>query len=414
MAYERDKTTSLVYRTTSTAAPLHFEQSCTDRPAIMNDLTTLLSRITSQTKLYLTASSEDARKALVRTVRRLYLFLETPIETTLRLNWADRASACCIQAGVKLHLFEKLSQTVPKSSRQLADEVRADAVLLSRILKHLVAMDYLNEVEADQYTSTKFTEALADPKISSAWPFMNDAVEPAVIGWPEYLEMSGFRNPSNPLDGPFQHGHQTKVHFFDMLAAKPGLAKDFNNHMLGYGTGRKIWYEPECYPVQERLISGMDADSPLLVDIGGGVGRDITEFRARFPLGGTCILQELPEVAKEAKVGDGVEAGEGARAYYMHSVLHDWPDAKVIEILSNITRAMKRGYSKILINENVIPAEDAYWMTTGLDIMMLMLFASTERTEETWRALLEQAGLKITHVCHYETGSESLIEAELA
>lgn len=98
----------------------------------------------------------------------------------------------------------------------------------------------------------------------------------------------------------------------------------------------------------------------------------------------------------------------------MHSLLHDWPEPKCIEILNALKPAMKSGYSRLLINENVIPKEKAYWMTTGLDLIMMQCFASGERTEEAWQKLLEGVGMKINKIYHYETGSQSLIEAELA
>lgn len=104
----------------------------------------------------------------------------------------------------------------------------------------------------------------------------------------------------------------------------------------------------------------------------------------------------------------------GARAYYMHSVLHDWPDEKCIEILKNIVPAMKPGYSKILINENVIPETNAYWETTSLDIIMMSDFASSERTAGNWHSLVEAAGLKISKIWTVQRGVESLIECELA
>lgn len=104
----------------------------------------------------------------------------------------------------------------------------------------------------------------------------------------------------------------------------------------------------------------------------------------------------------------------GARAYYMHSVLHDWQPDKCIEILNALKPAMKVGYSRLLINENVVPKENAYWMTTGIDLIMMQMFASGERTEETWHQLLSSAGYKITKIYNYETGSNALIEAELA
>jgi len=107
-------------------------------------------------------------------------------------------------------------------------------------------------------------------------------------------------------------------------------------------------------------------------------------------------------------------AGSGARAYYMHSVLHDWPDDVCERILANVKNAMERGYSKLLINENVIPDVQAHWEATALDMMMLALFASKERTAAQWKHLLEdRAGLKIVKIWDVGNGVESLIECEL-
>lgn len=98
----------------------------------------------------------------------------------------------------------------------------------------------------------------------------------------------------------------------------------------------------------------------------------------------------------------------------MHSVLHDWPDDVCKNILARITEAMKPGYSKLLINENVIPSTGAYWESSALDMVMLTLFCSKERTEADWYHLLENvAGLKIVKIWAGGKGVESLIECEL-
>lgn len=98
----------------------------------------------------------------------------------------------------------------------------------------------------------------------------------------------------------------------------------------------------------------------------------------------------------------------------MHSIMHDWPDESCRKILSELAAAMTPGYSKVLIHENVIPDTDAYWETTGLDILMMALFASQERTEKHFHRLIESAGLKIVGIWTAEKGVESLIECELA
>jgi hypothetical protein len=41
---------------------------------------------------------------------------------------------------------------------------------------------------------------------------------------------------------------------------------------------------------------------------------------------------------------------------------------------------MEPGYSKLLVNENVIPDTGAYWETTSLDLIMMEI-ESGERTE---------------------------------
>ena len=97
----------------------------------------------------------------------------------------------------------------------------------------------------------------------------------------------------------------------------------------------------------------------------------------------------------------------------MHSVLHDWPDEVAAQILTRIKAAMKPGYSRILINENVIPLEKAQWEATALDIMMLTLLSSRERTQNDWEKLVGMAGLRINKIYTAANGVESIIECEL-
>ena len=104
----------------------------------------------------------------------------------------------------------------------------------------------------------------------------------------------------------------------------------------------------------------------------------------------------------------------GARAYYIHSTLHNWPDHVCDIILANIKAAMKPGYSKLLINENVVPATDAHWETTGLDMIMSTLFSSMQRTRPMWYNLIEKrAGLRIVKIWSGGKGVESVIECEV-
>ena len=199
------------------------------------------------------------------------------------------------------------------------------------------------------------------------------------------------------------------------------------------------------YPVEENLVKGAKTEdnAVFLVDVGGGKGHDLQELYRKYPmLPGKLVLQDSKGVIEEAQgsgldskivlmehdfftaqpvIGIFVDSMEldhvltslGARAYYMHAVLHDWPDSKAHDILVSLKPGLTKGYSKLLINDFVIPDKGAHWRSTALDIMMMSCVSACERTEESWRALLESAGFKIVKIWTYEPGTESLIEAEM-
>ncbi|KAH6866914.1 S-adenosyl-L-methionine-dependent methyltransferase [Alternaria rosae] len=212
------------------------------------------------------------------------------------------------------------------------------------------------------------------------------------------------------------------------LDTHPLLGQQFNNHMSGYRQGRPSWMDANFYPVQDQLIDGMDnsKDAVLLVDIGGGYGHDVQDFRTKYPqrFGPSIECMEY-----DFHTGRPLKATSGscrtypsdangilvAKAYYMHSVLRDWPDDVCKSILKQVAGAMKKGYSKLLINENVIPDKGADWQATALDMMMITLFSSKERTYSQWSQLLEspELGLKIVRVWTVKHSQESLIECEL-
>ena len=126
---------------------------------------------------------------------------------------------------------------------------------------------------------------------------------PSFHSIPAYLKETGYRNPGNIADGPFQFAHQTQNPFFVWLAERPEYAEKFNNYMSGYRQGKRSWCDEGFYPVTERLGHGLKPETPLLVDVGGGLGHDLSELRAKHPeLSGRLVLQDQPDVINQ--VGD--------------------------------------------------------------------------------------------------------------
>lgn len=108
---------------------------------------------------------------------------------------------------------------------------------------------------------------------------------------------------------------------------------------------------------------------------------------------------------------------KGARAYFMHSIMHDWPDDVCQKILGRLADAMKPGYSKLLVFDCVIPRTGAHWEATAGDILMMTQLSALERTEDNWQEMIEgnDSKLKIVKFWKCEQSDvENVIECELA
>ncbi len=88
----------------------------------------------------------------------------------------------------------------------------------------------------------------------------------------------------------------------------------------------------------------------------------------------------------------------GARVYFTHFVLHDWPDDKCRHILRNLMTAMKPNYSKILLNESVLPDTDCPSFLAAGDINMMSIMGGKKRTEGQWDELLRSVDLHIAKI----------------
>lgn len=65
---------------------------------------------------------------------------------------------------------------------------------------------------------------------------------------------------------------------------------------------------------------------------------------------------------------------------------------------------MKLGYSRLLINDIVMPRQNPTWPATSMDNLMLVLNAVQEQTEEDLNKLLKQTGFNLVKVYSYELG----------
>ncbi|KAI4243682.1 MAG: hypothetical protein L6R42_010676 [Xanthoria sp. 1 TBL-2021] len=232
-----------------------------------------------------------------------------------------------------------------------------------------------------------------------------------------------YQNPEDLLNGPFQFAFDTDRTLFQWLDKRPDRMKNFNTWMEGHRQGRKSWFQ--SFPV-ERLNSPRiqkNTGAVMLVDVGGGQGHDLEAFRNAFPeSNGRLILEDLPKTIDELPdhrkcLMEAIKYDFctpqpiiGARAYYFRSIFHDFPDSKCLDILRSTTSAMERGYSKLLINDWVLPDKGASFQAAMMDLNMMANLAGKERTESQWKYLLDQAGLVVVEIWG-SSDEERVIEA---
>ena len=238
------------------------------------------------------------------------------------------------------------------------------------------------------------------------------------------------KEDSSAVPRPFQIGMKSQEdNFFLWLAANPTQASYFNHFMQAYRAGNAMWFEPDFYPVAERLAKGFDSSisDVFLVDVGGGKGHDLAAFAAAHPHPpGKLILQDQPSVLAEADPSFAKlftiqphdfftpEPVQFARAYFLHSILHDWGDEDCLRVLANLKPALKPGYSRVLFNEIVVSEEKPSLPATSMDMMMLAhCDPAYERTERAWRDLLGKAGYVVRGIFGSTGAAESVIEAEV-
>lgn len=97
----------------------------------------------------------------------------------------------------------------------------------------------------------------------------------------------------------------------------------------------------------------------------------------------------------------------------MHAIIQDWDDATCTQILLSIIPAMERGYSKIIINDFVVPDRGAHWVQTSLDLELMLGLAARHRTLAEHTAVIEGAGLRVVQIFRHPQSFDSLIEVEL-
>ena len=299
-----------------------------------------------------------------------------------------------LYVAAKLGIADLLADG-PKTIEQLANATSTDAPSLYRVLRALASMGVFTEPEARTFALTASAEPIRSDvpnSLRDVTIFMGEDWHWNVWGKLLYSVRTG--KPA------WAQVHGDEV--FGYFEKNPEAGQIFNRAMSSF-TGIAA----------EAVVDGYDFSGiETVVDIAGGHGRLLTGILEANPtLRG--VLFDLAHViagareqvatstaAERIEFVDGdffASVPEGADAYLMKHIIHDWDDERAIKILQNIKRAMKPN-GRVLLVEALIAEGNKQDFGKVLDLEMLVSPGGKERTADEYKELFARAGLKLTRI----------------
>jgi hypothetical protein len=293
-----------------------------------------------------------------------------------------------LYVAAKIGVADRLADG-PVAVEQLASDLDADPLALSRLLRTLGALGVFSEADPGAYGLTPLGATLVSDREGS----MRDLA----LMWMEthYAPFAGLLETVRTGDcAATEHYGQP---FFSWLADQPEQVDRFSRAMANLTDGIKAG----------AIASYAFPQSGAIVDVGGADGALLARVLESAPAA-TGVVFDLPHVVAEAAptlksygLGDRMtsEGGDffaavpsGGDAYLLSMVLHDWNDLDATRLLSNIRDAAAPG-ARVLAFELVMPPGDQPHMSKMIDLTMLGMLNGRERTETEMRSLFEGAGL---------------------
>lgn len=258
----------------------------------------------------------------------------------------------------------------PRHVEELARERGADVDALYRVLRALASDGIFEESEPGVFRNTAASEFLT----RDGWDDFAHLFGGSWLQAIAALDVSG--------ESSFARVHGSEL--WAWFAAHPQERAAFDRAMAQGWRGRL-----------ERLESVEWRADELVVDVGGGNGSLLMALLERHPqMHG--IVFDLPETVRDEAswderltfaAGSFFESVPTADVFLVGTILHDWDDEHALAILRTM-RAAARDDSRLVLLEAIVQPGNEPSGAKWLDLLMLVISAGRERTEEEWRALL--------------------------
>lgn len=335
-----------------------------------------------------------ARPARVLAEAITSLFGRSRDRRALRAPLNACRDAALLYVAAKLGLADLLADG-PRSSAELAGSLGAHAPSLHRILRALVALGVCLEEPDGRFGLTGLGAWLraGNPRSICCAAIMSGEEQAQAYGGLLHSAMTG-ETAFDHVFGMSNWAHRQQhpelgACFDDMLerstegAAGVILASyDFSSFRtvadIGGGRGALLAAILRAHP----SVNGILFDQPHVV-AGARAHLEAAGVAERCRFAGGSFFDRVPE---------------GADAYVLKSLIHDWDDERSRAILANCHEVLKDG-GKLLLIERILPARVSHDPgTVWSDLQMMVLTGGRERTEAEYRALLACAGFTLTRI----------------
>jgi hypothetical protein len=270
----------------------------------------------------------------------------------------------------------------PRDSDALARETATHAPSLHRVLRALASVGVLHEGDDGRFALTAIGDCLR-----------SDAAEPvgawaAFVGRPYHWQAWGaLLHGVRTGESPFHSVHGTDT--WDYRAAHPEESAIFDAAMTDI-----------MRRANAHLLAAYDFGRfGTVVDVGGGRGAFLGAVLETNPqMRG--ILFDQPHVVEGAVVGERCEVvggsffealPEGADAYMLKAVLHDWEDDDALRILARCREATP-AHGALLVVERDLGAPNENADAKLSDLNMLVGVGGRERTRDEFARLFADGG----------------------
>ncbi|KAE8154536.1 S-adenosyl-L-methionine-dependent methyltransferase [Aspergillus avenaceus] len=350
--------------------------------------------------------------------RRAATALESPFDVFQRIIFTALpivAVRTCQEHNVLLHLVEDARKNHPATRiTDLVEKTGLSKSTLQTLLDYMGTLSFVIRLSLDEFKPSPLTEMLLSPLFIDGIRFYHDMVTHAFLG------LNGALSKRDDNITAFGLAHNTPGGPYDWFETDPVLKHAFETYMKEEYKTLPGWLDAVDFP--EGFAQDMTSDTPVFVDVGGGIGQQCGYLFDKYPdLKGRIILQDLPSVIPDAITSPRVERMcydyfteqpvKGARANYFRQVLHNNNPDACVRILRSFLPAMDPS-SVLLIHEKVLADhETPPEYTAGLSMTMLAMFNNHERRESEWRSFLDEAGFKVRAIKTFTDFGDSIIEA---